>query len=48
MKNIIVLLNTGNFYGVSKEIDIAKGIYAIPYNWKAGFIQMKRIWKSKK
>jgi hypothetical protein len=47
IKNIIDLLNADEFYSVDKNIDIAKGLYAIPYTWKQGKKQMKRIWKSK-
>lgn len=48
VKNIIDLLNTMDFYGVSKNIDIAKGIYSIPTTFNDGKKQIKRIWKSKK
>ena len=47
IKNIIDLLSTEDFYGVSKRVDTAKGIYKIPYMWKDGWNQIKRIWKSK-
>jgi hypothetical protein len=46
--NIIDLLNTMDFYGVSKNIDIAKGINEIPTSVKGASKQIKRIWKSKK
>ena len=32
MKEIIDLLVREKYYGVSKEVDIAKGLYKIPYN----------------
>jgi hypothetical protein len=48
VKNIIDLLNTNDFYGVSKNIDIAKGINQIPTSVKGASKQIKRIWKSKK
>jgi hypothetical protein len=32
---IIDLLKEDKFYGVSERVDIAKGKYKIPYNWKA-------------
>lgn len=48
MKEIIDLLNTQDFYGQSERIDIAKGMYAVPYTWKQGWKSIKRIWKSKK
>lgn len=47
-KLIIELLNTDNFYGVSKNIDIAKGLKEIPSTNKDAFIQLKRIVKSRK
>lgn len=37
----------GEFYGIDKNIDIAKGLYAFPYTFKQGKKQIKRIWKSK-
>jgi hypothetical protein len=42
--SIINLLLIEDFYGVSKNIDIAKGRYKIAYNWKNGKEQLKRIW----
>lgn len=48
IKNIIDLLQIDDFYGISSEIDFAKGMYDIPYNWKDGFSSIKRIWKSKR
>lgn len=48
IKEIIDLLNYAEFYSVDKNIDRAKGLYAIPYTWKQGGKQIKRIWKSKK
>jgi hypothetical protein len=47
IQNIIDLLTLEDYYGVDKNIDIAKGMYSIPYNWKQGKAQIKRIWKSK-
>lgn len=47
-KLIIELLNTDKFYGVSKNIDIAKGIKEIPSTNKDAFIQLRRIVKSRK
>lgn len=44
IKNIIDLLNTGNFYGVSKNVDFAKGSRKIPYNWKGLKELLKRLW----
>ena len=44
IKHLIDLLNTNDYYGVSKNIDIAKGKYAVPYSWKDAIKQIKRIW----
>jgi hypothetical protein len=48
VKNIIDLLNTMDFYGVSKRVDIAKGINQVPVSFTDAGKQIKRIWKSKK
>ena len=42
IKGIIELLNTGNHYGISETIDIAKGKYEIPFTWKATWKNIKR------
>jgi hypothetical protein len=47
IKVIIDLLNVGEFYGVSEDIDIAKGKYKLPYSWKELKEVIKRNWKSK-
>lgn len=44
ISNLINLLNIDKFYGVSKNVDIAKGKYEIPYTWKQGWEKIKRIW----
>jgi len=47
--DIIDLLNTNDFYGVSQNIDIAKGRHAIPLTWKDAFKNIKRrIWQIRK
>jgi len=48
IKNIIDLLNMEDYYGISKNIDIAKGINKRPNNWKDVKEIIKRNWKSKK
>jgi hypothetical protein len=49
IKNLIDLLQTNNFYGQSKTIDIAKGKYAIPYTWSdLGKNIKRRLWRIKK
>mgnify|MGYP006268933167 CR=1 FL=1 len=48
IKNTLDLLSMGEFYGVSKDVDIAKGLYEIPYTWKSGFNIIKRmLWQKK-
>lgn len=47
IKSIIDLLNISDFYGVSKNVDIAKGMYKYPRNMSEGKMLLKRIWKSK-
>jgi hypothetical protein len=48
IKAIIDLLAMDDYYGVSENIDIAKGINKKPSNWKAVKQIIKRHWKSKK
>lgn len=49
IKTIIDILQTNNFYGVSENVDIAKGKYAIPYTWKAlGKNIKRRLWPKRK
>lgn len=48
IKNVIDLLNLGDFYGVSEDIDIAKGKYKYPETIKECKLLLKRIWKSKR
>ena len=43
IKTVIDLLAMDNHYGVSKDVDIAKGRYKIAYNWKDGKELIKRI-----
>jgi hypothetical protein len=44
IKSIIDLLAIREFYGVSREVDMAKGKYKIQYSWKEAKQQIKRIW----
>ncbi len=39
---IFKLLNINNFYGISENIEIAKGKYKLPETLKQGFQQIKR------
>lgn len=48
IQGILDLLQLDNFYGVSNNIDIAKGLYSIPKSITDGTTQIKRAWKSKK
>lgn len=49
IKDIIDLLNTGNYYGQSEYIDIAKGKYELPNTWKDTFENIKRrLWQIRK
>lgn len=49
IKNIIELLNTNDFYGVSENVDIAKGKYQIPVTWKDTWKNIKRrLWQIRK
>ncbi len=43
IKNTIDLLVLGEYYGESKRIDIAKGKYATPTNWKELMKWIKRL-----
>jgi hypothetical protein len=45
IKAILDLLTTQNHYAQSEEIEIAKGKYELPTNFKKGFNQIKRNWK---
>jgi hypothetical protein len=44
IKDIIDLLAMNEYYGVSRNIDTAKGKYKIPYSWKEARKQLKLIW----
>lgn len=44
ISQLIDLLNIDDFYGESKTIDIAKGRYEYPTNWKSTNKLVKRIW----
>jgi hypothetical protein len=43
IKSIIDLLQYSDFYGVSKDVDIAKGKYQIARNWKEVKNLLKRM-----
>ena len=44
ISQLIDLLNLDDFYGESKTIDVAKGRYEYPTNWKSTGKLLKRIW----
>lgn len=46
VKDIVDLLNTADYYGVSENVDIAKGKYALPHSWKDAWNKVKRHAKS--
>lgn len=48
IEQILQLLKISDFYGVSTNVDIAKGINAIPKTYKATFKQGYREIKAKK
>lgn len=48
IKDIIDLLNTNHFYGVSDRVEIAKGKYELPVTWKSGIYKIMRIWQRRK
>ncbi len=43
IKNVIDLLAMSDYYGKSKRIDIAKGIYELPNTWKGTWKLIKRM-----
>lgn len=47
IENLLQLLKICDYYGVSKNVDIAKGINAIPKTYKATFKQGYRQLKAK-
>lgn len=47
IKNILAMLSIDEFYGVSKNIDIAKGINKQPTTIKEGLKHIKR-WRKRR
>tara|TARA_A100001391_G_C5084432_1_gene280741 strand:- start:14721 stop:14867 length:147 start_codon:yes stop_codon:yes gene_type:complete len=47
IKNIIDLLNMNDWYGISENIDIAKGKYRAVRNWTEAKKQVKRKYYGK-
>lgn len=48
IKDIINLLMMSEHYGISKNIDLAKGMYSMPNSFSDAYKQVKRIIKSKR
>ena len=48
IKNIVDLLNISEHYGISENIDIAKGKNELPNSWKDALAKIKRHRKSNK
>jgi len=46
--DIIRLLHTDDFYGISEYIEIAKGKYQLPQTFKIGKRKIKRAWHVKR
>lgn len=47
MKEILDLLHSKEWIGVSKSIDIAKGKHELVTNFKDGKQKIKRLWQKK-
>jgi hypothetical protein len=45
---VLKLLNIDEFYGVSENIEIAKGKYKMPESFKEGIEQVKRAYNEKR
>jgi len=45
---ILKLLSLDDFYGVSEEVEIAKGKYKLPLTIKEAYKQLKRTWNEKR
>lgn len=48
IKDIIDLLGSNEYYGVSERVEIAKGKYSIAYTFKDGLKKIKRLWLIRK
>lgn len=47
MKEILDLLHSDTFYGVSENIEIAKGKNELVTNWQDVREKIKRVWRKK-
>lgn len=48
MKELLDLLHSKDFYGVSNTVDIAKGKHELITDWKDVRKKIKRVWQSKR
>jgi hypothetical protein len=48
IKSVIELLALSEYYGVSEDIDIAKGKYEYTTSWKKAWVKIKRIYYGEK
>lgn len=47
IKNVIDILNTNHFYGVSERVEIAKGKYKYPKTFRDLWFKFVRYYKMK-
>lgn len=47
MKDLLDLLHSQDFYGVSNTVDIAKGKHELITDWKDVRKKIKRVWQKK-
>ena len=48
IKNVIELLSFNEYYGISENIEIAKGKYEYITSWKRAWEKIKRLYHGKK
>lgn len=48
IKLIFDIIGSQDFYGLSKDMDIAQGLYSIPKTNKEAVKKLKRVLKSKR
>lgn len=44
ISNILNILASNEFYGISENVEIAKGKYEIPFTWKDVWYKIKRYY----
>lgn len=47
MKELLDLLHSNEFLGLSNTVDIAKGKYELVTNWHDAKSKLKRLWQKK-